>query len=158
MTPNQKFDADVLVAHRGFLHALAQRLVDEHTAEDLVQETYLRVLQRLPSSLGSPRDLLAQVVRNFARKTSGREATRSRRERRAARPEGMEEERASQEFELLHHLATALRGLPQPYKTAVYRSGGFSVLQGRLTLEGGSFPGMTASLRRGGLESLFDGE
>jgi len=55
---------DELIEHAGYLEQLSRALVaDEHTARDLVQETWRRALERPPRHGANPRAWLAQVLR-----------------------------------------------------------------------------------------------
>ena len=57
-----------LLEHGPRLRALARRLVhDEHAADDLVQETWVRAVERGPASGATPWQWLARVLRNLAR-------------------------------------------------------------------------------------------
>ena len=60
-------DEQSLVEHRGFVEALARRLVfDQHLADDLVQETLLAAMRNPPRERKAMRGWLARVVRNLA--------------------------------------------------------------------------------------------
>ncbi len=84
----RRLDADALLAHGRFLRALAHDLLsDEHLAEDVVQETWLRAMQSPPHERGSLRAWLATVTRNLARDRQRSDAARRRREQNVARSE-----------------------------------------------------------------------
>ncbi len=75
-------DPEFLLAHAGFVRALAQRLVfDEHLARDVEQETWLAALEHAPSDPRSPKAWLARLVRNFALKAWRGRGRRQDRER-----------------------------------------------------------------------------
>ena len=77
-----------LLAHADFVRALARSLVlDEHRADDVVQETWLAALQRPPGFGGNLRSWLGTVVRNFAFMARRSDQRRMRRERAAAAQE-----------------------------------------------------------------------
>ena len=62
--------ADLLLTHRDFLQRLARSLVvDEQRAEDVVQETYLAVLQRPPPPGVRLKAWLGGIARNLSRRT-----------------------------------------------------------------------------------------
>ena len=68
------------------MRAVARRLLsDEGFAEDVVQETLLRAVQRGPRP--TPRSWMARVCRNLSIDRLRGESRRSRREREASRPE-----------------------------------------------------------------------
>ncbi len=121
MTESPPIDAPTLLAHRNALRALARGLVaDEHLAEDAVQQAWVTALEEPPRSVEALSAWLRSVVRNFARKSAQREAERPARERRAARSEAQETD-AAREFELQHHVAAALKALPEPYRSAIHQ-------------------------------------
>jgi DNA-directed RNA polymerase specialized sigma24 family protein len=79
-------DPDLLLRHASFVRALARRLAaDESSAEDLVQDTWLAVLERPSSSVRSPRSWLGGVLANLWRQGKRAEARRLRREQESAR-------------------------------------------------------------------------
>ncbi len=112
-------DLEALIKSRDFLRAIARGLlVDEDRAEDVVQETCVRALERPPRKLGAARAWLARVARNAALDLRRRESLRSDVERRAARPEAVEAE--ERDLELQQQVVEAVRRLDPPYRTAVY--------------------------------------
>ena len=74
--PTSRMDAEVhadeLLAHAGWLHGLAARLVrDPERAADVVQDTWLVALERPPRGRGAAlRRWLGAVARNLARRAS----------------------------------------------------------------------------------------
>jgi RNA polymerase sigma-70 factor (ECF subfamily) len=83
------FSVERLLVDSAWLRALALSLVrDVHTADDLVQETWLRALSRPPRDGVSPSGWLATVLRNVARDRARRTARRTSREAAAARRDG----------------------------------------------------------------------
>ena len=80
-----------LLANTRWVHALARQLVDsEEAAEDLVQETWLRVLHRAPEDPDRAGGWFATVLRNLARSRARAERRRRWREQNAARGEAIE--------------------------------------------------------------------
>ena len=81
---------DELLAHSGWLSALARRLVGEAgAAEDLVQEVYLRATERPPGTVRSQRGWLSAVMRSIHTRRMDKRSARSAREREVARPEAL---------------------------------------------------------------------
>src|SRR6266542_4045244 len=72
--------AEELLAHAGWLRALALRLVrDEDAADDLVQDTWLATMRRQPERTDSAKSWLAKVMLNRLRmraRTDGRRTAR----------------------------------------------------------------------------------
>lgn len=102
-----------------FLRRLAYRLVrEEALAEDLVQETWRRWLEKAPGGLGEPRAWMTSVLRNLAF-NARRDAERRRaRERGAARTEEVEPE-TDGTLEAQARLVEALRTLEEPCRSAL---------------------------------------
>jgi len=102
-----------------FLRRLAYRLVrEEGLAEDLVQETWRRWLEKAPGGLGEPRAWMTSVLRNLAF-NARRDAERRRtRERGAARAAEVEPE-TDGTLEAQARLVEALRALEEPYRSAL---------------------------------------
>src|SRR5690349_21397293 len=112
---------DDLLRHGAFVRALARRLVaDDATADDVVQEVWLRALQRPPARGGSITGWLARVARNFARDRASSESARADREQSAApgSPEGRRD--AEQRSEIVEEIASAFAGLPAHYREPLY--------------------------------------
>ena len=80
--------AQTLLQHAEFLRRLARSLVgDASAADDVVQETMLRALERPPAHRENLRGWLGLVARNFALVRRRTEIRRDRRERMAAQTE-----------------------------------------------------------------------
>src|SRR5438093_626634 len=79
--------SEQLLADVRWLRALARGLAGEGAAEDLAQETWLRVFARPPRVLANLRPWLRTVARNLSLRARDREARRAAREARAARPD-----------------------------------------------------------------------
>jgi RNA polymerase sigma-70 factor (ECF subfamily) len=118
---NQTATLEDLLANDAWIRALARRLVaDEHAAEDLVQEAWLRALEGPRDRLRRPRAWLGGVVRNLARRRN-RSLTRQREhERRAARPDRLPsvDEVLDQEATRLRLVKAAL-SLDEPHRSAI---------------------------------------
>ena len=77
-------DIRTLLEHEGFVRGLARSLVlDDHRADDLVQETWLAALRNPPRSGNTVRGWLGTVVRNFARQDRRAASRRTHREQRS---------------------------------------------------------------------------
>jgi RNA polymerase sigma factor (sigma-70 family) len=118
-TPIQPQD---LRAHASFLRALARRLVvDEHRAEDLVQDTWVAALEHPPRNSGSLAAWLARVARNLAANARRGEARHAQREQRAAREEAQPSaEQALEGLELSRVLSEHVLCLGEAYRTTLY--------------------------------------
>ena len=120
-TPSTPVTVESLMVHREWVRSLARRLVlDESRADDLVQQTWLRVLRSPPDSGHSPRAWLGTVVRNLARDAARRKERRDRREQAAAVPEAQ----ASvldlvAQAEALGRVVQAVVALDEPYRTTI---------------------------------------
>jgi RNA polymerase sigma factor (sigma-70 family) len=114
--------SEELLAHAGFLRALARGLcTDDARADDLVQDTFVAALERPPVERGALRGWLATVARHLAANRARAEARRDAREAHVGRPEGHEPEHTALErLELSRRLAEAVLDLGEPYRTAIY--------------------------------------
>jgi len=75
-------DPELLLAHSGFVHALARSLVmDENTAADIEQQTWMAALEHPPAPGRPIRPWLSKVVVNFARLMYRGEKNRTLREK-----------------------------------------------------------------------------
>lgn len=119
-------EAQDLLAHRRFLGRLARSLVgDEHHAEDLVQDTWLRALESAPESgtqrPSSLRGWLGRVLRNRVISTGQREAQRGALEREAVGESaefGCDDLEA--ELETQRQVVECLQALREPYRSTLY--------------------------------------
>jgi len=120
-TPSDSASADVLLRHGGFVRALARSLLaDEHAAEDVAQEAWLRYFQRPPKNPLDPRGWFAAVIRNLARNTGrdrGRRPARAypRAETAATRP--LDEDLA--QAEVLRSVVDAVLALDEPFRATI---------------------------------------
>ena len=119
--PAESASPDTLLSHGRFVRALARSLLrDEHAAEDVAQETWLRYLERPPRSALDPRGWLAAVVRNLA---SNARRDRDRRADReldlgAANPRSSADEGVLQ-ADVLRSVVDAVLALDEPYRSTV---------------------------------------
>jgi len=113
---------DELLRQRAFLRALARGvLADEHLAEDVVQQAFLRALTRPPRESGALRAWLARVVRNLALNTVRARDRRVTREQAGAQADAQDADReAAEELGLQRLVAVAVDELPEPYRTAIH--------------------------------------
>lgn len=123
---------ELLLSHAGSLRALARRLVvDESSADDLVQETWVRALERPPRTAERLGGWLAAVARSLAWKRHRTDERREARER--ARAEtvvgggspgsagsfGEPADEAAERRQALRLLTGAVLALEEPYQTAI---------------------------------------
>ena len=121
MTESSSFDSQTLVQHREFLRSLARSIVsNEHDVDDVVQQSWIAALESPPGAVASVKWWLGRVAMNFARKSAAREREQHVREREAARLVPQVEEGATADFELFGQVATALRSLPEPYRSTIH--------------------------------------
>ncbi len=112
---------DLLLEHAGWLRRLARDLVhDAHTADDLVQDTWLAFLRARPGTGRPLRPWLAGVARNAAALRRRRASNRAAREADTARGEALPStgeliERA----EVQQDLARGVLALDEPYRGVI---------------------------------------
>jgi RNA polymerase sigma factor (sigma-70 family) len=124
MPPNTP-DLDALLAHSGWVHALARSLVaDSSTADDVEQQAWLTALERPPSHDRNLRSWWAAVVRSAAGKGWREQNRRRQIEAELARSQQSSDSDSPQlvaeRFETFRHLATAVTQLPEPFGSAIY--------------------------------------
>ncbi|MCI0586836.1 MAG: sigma-70 family RNA polymerase sigma factor [Planctomycetes bacterium] len=118
--PTVLSDPETLLTHGDFVRALARALLDEHRAEDVVQQTWLAALERPPRAPGRLRAWLAIVAKNFAARAARSEDRRVRREQAAARPERVPSTAEVFEREAARRrVVEAVVALAEPYRSAV---------------------------------------
>lgn len=116
---------DALLAHSGWVRALAHHLVDDPaSADDVEQDAWVTALERPPSHGGNLRSWWSSVVRSSAGK--GWREQKRRREveesiaNRGFDPAANSPESFTQRMETFRRLAYAVSQLPDPYGAAVY--------------------------------------
>ncbi len=113
--------SDDLLQHASWLRTLARRLVaDAHTADDLVQSTWLAALKNPPPTGPAGRRWLATALRNFAHQFRRSAARRRERETLVARSESTHPDLPA-ELALQRTLLGAVESLSEPYRTTLYR-------------------------------------
>ncbi len=113
--------AEALLAHADWAHSLARQLVqDVAAADDVVQEAWLAALRSPPDIGGPMRPWLATVLRNAAGQLRRRSASRSRREKAAARPEALPSAaELVEKAESQRGLVDKVLALPAPYRETI---------------------------------------
>ncbi len=121
VTPPPPPSAELLMEHRAFLQGLSRSLVvDEQRAEDVVQQTYLAVLQRPPPAHVRLRAWLAVIARNLALRSRRTEGRMRRRHEAGARPEAVEPTSdVAARVEAQKRVAGAVAALPEPGRSAI---------------------------------------
>jgi len=112
-------DRDDWLAHAAALRRLAAGLLrDEHEAEDLVQETWLRSRRSDAPKSGS---WFRAVIRNLARDRMRERGRRAGTEREAARPERVPSAgEIGERLEVAQRLALEVARLTEPYRTVIH--------------------------------------
>ncbi len=119
--PEYSTDLAEAMAHAPFLRRIARALIgDEQAAEDLVQETWLSVMQHTPVQRGRMRQWLAAVLRNKANNLRRAKSRRSLHEEEAARPEAVAAQDASRRLEVQRRVLERVLSLDEPYRTALH--------------------------------------
>lgn len=115
------FSADDLFQHADALHRLARDLVaDPALADDAVQQAYLTALRRPPRQRVADGGWLRAVVRSCSLDLLRAEGRRRRREQAAAPVPAPAADQTAERLELQEAIATAVRGLGEPYSTTVW--------------------------------------
>jgi RNA polymerase sigma-70 factor (ECF subfamily) len=116
------FDPGLLLQHAAGLRALVRRLVlDDHRVDDVLQETWLRAMEKPPRHAGAWGSWLRTVATRLAIKSARGESSRARHET-AARPDGGEAPSAAAivEREMARRkVVDAVIALKQPYREAI---------------------------------------
>ncbi|MBL8842960.1 MAG: sigma-70 family RNA polymerase sigma factor [Planctomycetes bacterium] len=122
MSDAPSFSPADLEQHRAFLRRLAGELVrGDAAADDLVQETFVRALERPPAIAAALKSWLARVAQRLASNQRRAAARRTRREAAAARPESIApHDDALASLELQQRLLAALTSLDEPYRTTLW--------------------------------------
>jgi RNA polymerase sigma-70 factor (ECF subfamily) len=124
----ESIERDGWLAQAGALRRLAASLLrDEHEAEDLVQETWLRTRKSDPkcdsAKSGSAKSgpWFRTVIRNLARDRLRERGRRQQSERDAARAERMpSEEQVSERLEVAQRVAAEVAQIAEPYRTMLH--------------------------------------
>ncbi|MCB9881423.1 MAG: RNA polymerase sigma factor [Planctomycetes bacterium] len=113
-----KPELETLLTQTNWLRTLARRLVhDEAQAEDLVQRTMLRAIERPPRGTTGVRSWLAIVARRLAARDREQERGRARREERVARGEALPSTlELVEKVALQRRLSRAVLELDEPYR------------------------------------------
>jgi len=110
-----------LLEHAGALRRLARGILgDAHAAEDVVQETWVRALERPPARAGRDGTLsgwLASVARSLALRKKRGDARRDARE--AAAPPAADARGLQERRRALASLTDAVLALDEPYQSAI---------------------------------------
>lgn len=111
--------AELLLTHAGALRSMARALLhDEHAADDVVQDTWVRALVATPSTDRGLGGWLQRVAEGFAKKHRRSEGRRAERERHyaAERREVLDTEQRSA---VLRAVFEAVLALDEPYRETV---------------------------------------
>ncbi len=122
MNDGREIPVAELLAHRGWMRALARGLVDDEAlAEDLVQESLLRAVERPPLRSGALGSWLRTVLGRLAIRAREEGRTRARHELAAARPERSDSTPAEvlERVELQGELVNLVLALEEPYRSSV---------------------------------------
>ncbi len=111
----------ILLAHSEWVRALARALVaDSSVADDVVQETWLKVMERPPRSITNARGWLAAVLRSVVRDRARGESRRAKREQAVAREEAVAaSDRLVAEAEMGRTLTGHVLALDEVYRTVL---------------------------------------
>lgn len=123
MSEPRKLDAEELLAHAGWVRALAARLARDHDeADDVAQDALASAIASPPRAAGSVRSWLGRVVGNALRSRRRAERRRSDHEALAsewARPRHGRDPDLLAQLEEQQRLARLVRELPEPYRSVV---------------------------------------
>lgn len=123
MPRSEPLAAEDLLAHAGWMRALAASLVhDSATADDVVQESLLAALRRGPRADRALEPWLSRVVRNVAGRWRRGQARRADRDARAADAPGHDAgdpQATVQRLDAQQLLLEAVRDLPEPSRSTI---------------------------------------
>lgn len=121
MTSISNNDPTRLLADLDFVRSLARQLCrDEHTAEDVAQETLAAAITKPPAKEGNRRGWLATVTRNFARKHHRKERRLKDREAQVtSQPTAPSTDEVVEREQLRSAVVQAVLALPEPYRKIV---------------------------------------
>jgi RNA polymerase sigma-70 factor (ECF subfamily) len=121
MEPTRAVPVEMLLAHRGFVHALARRLAaDDAGADEVEQTAWLAAIERPPRHDRGLRGWLARLVRHRAADARRAQGRRARHESAAvpARSVASPPETAAR-LDAMTRVVAAVARLPEPYRTTV---------------------------------------
>ena len=114
-------EVERLISEAGFVRSIARSLLfDGHEVDDLVQQTWLRALEKPPKSIANSRGYLGGLTRSLISNHRRSSARRKQREAQGSKVEGL-----PSPAELLAHqemrsaVARAVSELPESYRTVV---------------------------------------
>ncbi|MBL8803083.1 MAG: sigma-70 family RNA polymerase sigma factor [Planctomycetes bacterium] len=121
MAPRDHVRPEDLLAHAGWMRALAGALLaDPGAADDVVQQAWVAAWRRPPASDQPIEPWLARVVRNFASKRRRGDTRRAAHEARAPQPgPPPAPERTLEQLELQRVLVDAVAQLEEPLRTTL---------------------------------------
>lgn len=113
--------ATTLLEHEGFVRAIARELLADSTAaDDVVQDIWVKFLERAPARPRSVRGWLARVTRHRASDLRREQIRRERREQASARPEATESiEQARNALAVQRDVVARILELEEPYRNVV---------------------------------------
>lgn len=116
-----KKPVEELLAHAEWVQRLAKRLVlDEDRAADVVQQTWVKALEKGPREGVPATRWLGQVAANFAKRSHRSQVRQQRRERLAARPDAQPSAAdVVARAEAHRQVVEAVMSLPEPYRQVV---------------------------------------
>ena len=115
---------DDLLTEQRFLLRLARELVGDDLAPDLVQETYVTLLENPPERRGNMHSWARRVMRNKSVDYFRRLNRRRSREERIARPERLpSSEEVIERLEVSRQIAETIQELPEAYRQALFLHG-----------------------------------
>ncbi|MCP3915854.1 MAG: sigma-70 family RNA polymerase sigma factor [bacterium] len=118
-SPPSAMDSTTLLEHLDWVRALARRLVaDADTADDLVQEAWLRLRSTPAVSVAAPRAWLGRVVRNLALE-HGRKEGRRRDHERSSAPEALTDDELHGRVATEQRVVACVMALDEPYRRTV---------------------------------------
>ncbi len=114
-------DHDAMLAHSGWLRALAASLVsDSATAEDLVQDTWVAALEHPPELGWKVEPWLARVLKNFAFRRRRDELRRAEHELAASGSAGsVMPDRTAETLDLQATILEAVREIDEPFRATI---------------------------------------
>ena len=109
-----------LLSHGGWLQRVARTLVEDESADDLVQETWVAAMRRPPQKVEQAKPWLRKVIRNHARMKHRKQQRRRKREQAVQPPHSIPtpEEWAAR-LEQQRILAELIDQLPEPQRATL---------------------------------------